>query len=346
MLPLKVLKPLTYRQSGVDIDAGDSLVSRIKGAVQKTHGKEVLAPLGGYAGLFAPDLRHYKKPILVSTTDGVGTKLRLALDINRLGGLGQDLVAMCVNDLICCGAKPLFFLDYFATGKLNIEQAEKLIASMAKALKEINCALIGGETAEMPGIYKPGDFDLAGFAVGLVDQEKMITGNTIKPGDAILGLPSSGPHSNGFSLIRKILEARKIDPKKDSCGLDNPIGLELIKPTLIYVNSILEAHEKMAIKGLAHITGGGLIENPPRIFPKNCGAILQRKKISPPPVFMVLQELGDVADCEMWRVFNMGMGMVIVVAPDQVDPGLKYFARDGVRVIGEIVKGKPEVHIV
>ena len=301
---------ITYSDAGVSIDTGNDFVDAITPLIKKTTRPEVMAPLGGYAGLFKLDLKKYPDPVLVSTTDGVGTKLKLAFEIGIFNQLGADLVGMCVNDLICCGAEPLFFLDYFATGKLELKVAKEVVAGITAALQDIRCSLIGGETAEMPGFYQKGEFDIAGFAVGAVNRDKIIDGSTTKEGDTVLGLLSSGVHSNGFSLVRKILEKNSIDVKKD------PIGKELLTPTRIYVNPVLALLEKFPLKGIAHITGGGLVENVPRVLPENLSARIERKKIPTPPLFSRLQKLGGVPDSEMWRVFNMGIGLVLVVSPN------------------------------
>ncbi|MDO8518672.1 MAG: phosphoribosylformylglycinamidine cyclo-ligase [Deltaproteobacteria bacterium] len=299
----------TYSDAGVSIDAGNDFVDNITPLIKKTARPEVMAPLGGYAGLFKLDLKKYPDPVLVSTTDGVGTKLKLAFETGIFTTVGQDLVGMCVNDLICCGAEPLFFLDYFATGKLELKVAEEVVRGIVETLKDINCSLIGGETAEMPGFYAKGEFDIAGFAVGVVNQDRIVDGKQTKEGDAVIGLASSGVHSNGFSLVRKILEKNKIDPSK------NPIGRELLTPTRIYVNPVLSLLKKFSLKGIAHITGGGLVENIPRVLPDSLAAHIEKKNVPVHPLFRKLQEMGGVPEEEMWRVFNMGVGLVIVSAP-------------------------------
>lgn len=303
----------TYKQAGVDIDAGAELVERIKPYVKKTLRPEVKSSLGSYAGLFALDLKKYKNPLLVSTTDGVGTKLKLAFELQKFDTVGIDLVAMCVNDLICYGAEPLFFLDYFATGKLNVDQASQAIKGISLALKEVNCALLGGETAEMPGFYSEGEFDLAGFAVGAVDKNHVIDGSQIKEGNRIIGLASSGFHSNGFSLVRRIIADQNIDLKKQFNDFSGPIGKELLTPTLLYVKAVLDLQSKFSLKGLAHITGGGLIENIPRIIPESLTAVVEKQSITVPPLFKFFQQLGNVPENEMWRVCNMGIGFVMIV---------------------------------
>ncbi len=309
----------TYKDSGVDIDAGNEFVQRIKPLIKKTHRTEVISPLGGFAGLFSINKLKYKDPVLVSTTDGVGTKLKLALEQKNYRGIGQDLVAMCVNDLLCVGAEPLFFLDYFATSKLNIDVATQVIEGVTENLKAIHCALLGGETAEMPGFYQGGDFDVAGFAVGVVNRDEIIDGSSISIGNVVIGIASSGLHSNGFSLARKILDDQKADLQKFYPELGKTLGEALVEPTRIYVNQVLALRRHFNILGIAHITGGGLIENPPRIFPKQCRAIIDRSSWEIPPVFKLLQEWGRVEDSEMFRVFNCGVGLVLVVEENQAE---------------------------
>ncbi|HBF12413.1 MAG TPA: phosphoribosylformylglycinamidine cyclo-ligase [Deltaproteobacteria bacterium] len=320
-------KSLTYKDAGVDIDEGDALVDDIVPSIKKTHRKEVMSNLGGYAGLFALDLKKYPEPILVSTTDGVGTKLKLAFEMNKFDTIGQDLVAMCVNDLICCGAEPLFFLDYFATGHLSKEVGAIVIRGIAEALAPIHCSLTGGETAEMPGMYAKGEFDLAGFAVGVVNKDRVIDGSSIKAGDALLGLTSSGVHSNGYSLVRKIIETQKVEITRDLCGFDKPIGEVLLTPTRIYVNEVLSLIKQFDIRGIAHITGGGLVENLPRIFSQNTCAVLDKTKIKTPTIFKWLQEKGNVPEDEMWRVFNMGVGLVVVASQKQKNDIIKHLEK-------------------
>lgn len=305
---------INYKKVGVDIDLADRLIEQITPAVKKTRRPEVISNLGGYSGLFALNLKKYPKPLLVSTTDGVGTKLKLSFEMNQFNTIGQDLVAMCVNDLICCGAEPLFFLDYFATGKLDLPTTRKVIEGIASSLAKINCTLIGGETAEMPGFYQKGEFDLAGFAVGVVNRNRVIDGQKIRAGNKIIGLLSSGLHSNGFSLVRKIIEQSRLDLKKPVGNLKKSLGEILLTPTAVYVNPILFLLAKFQILGIAHITGGGLIENVPRILPQNVTAHFDKTAIPVSPIFKLLKEWGSVVESEMWRVFNMGIGMVIVVS--------------------------------
>ena len=302
---------MTYRDAGVDIDAGDALVERIKPAAKRTMRPEVLGGIGGFGALFEIS-KKYKEPVLVSGTDGVGTKLKLAFQFNRHDTVGQDLVAMSVNDILVQGAESLFFLDYFACGKLDVGTAATVVEGIAKGCELAGCALIGGETAEMPDMYPPGEYDLAGFAVGAVEKSKIIDGKSIAPGDVVLGLASSGAHSNGYSLIRRIVERAKPDLAADFHG--RPFADALIAPTRIYVKSMLKLMESVTVKGMAHITGGGLTGNVPRVLPENVTAVIDKSSWMLPPLFQWLQAQGQVADDEMHRVFNCGIGMVVVVA--------------------------------
>jgi phosphoribosylformylglycinamidine cyclo-ligase len=312
-------EPLSYRDAGVDIDAGDALVEAIKPFAKRTLRPEVLAGLGGFGALCALPAK-YKEPILVSGTDGVGTKLKLAFLLNRHGTVGIDLVAMSVNDVLVQGAEPLFFLDYFACGKLDTNVATNVIRGIAKGCEEAGCALIGGETAEMPGMYPEGEYDLAGFCVGVVEKERIIDGKTIQAGDVLLGLASSGPHANGFSLIRRILG----DAKPNSGLADS-----LMEPTRIYVKPVLKLLAAVKVKGLAHITGGGLVGNVPRMLPQGMRAVLRKKMWPRPELFSLLQKDGNIAEAEMHRVFNCGIGMVICVARDQVAAATMLLKREG-----------------
>ena len=303
--------PLTYRDAGVDIDAGDALVERIKPAAKRTMRPEVLAGIGGFGALFEIS-RKYREPVLVSGTDGVGTKLKLAFQWNRHDTVGQDLVAMSVNDILVQGAEPLFFLDYFACGRLDVNTAATVVEGIAKGCELAGCALIGGETAEMPSMYPDGEYDLAGFAVGAVEKSKIIDGRSIRPGDVVLGLASSGAHSNGYSLIRKILERAKPDLTMPLGGV--PLADAVMAPTRIYVKPLLALLQADHVKGMAHITGGGLTENIPRVLPDHLTAVIERGEWTLPPLFQWLQQEGQVADAEMHRVFNCGIGMVGIVA--------------------------------
>jgi phosphoribosylformylglycinamidine cyclo-ligase len=305
---------LTYRDAGVDIDAGDALVDRIKPAAKRTMRPEVLAGIGGFGALFELS-KKYQEPVLVSGTDGVGTKLKLAFQLNRHDTVGQDLVAMSVNDILVQGAEPLFFLDYFACGRLDVNTAATVVEGIARGCELAGCALIGGETAEMPSMYPDGEYDLAGFAVGAVEKSAIIDGRTIEPGDVVLGLASSGAHSNGYSLIRKILERAQPDLAMDMGG--RPLADAVMAPTRIYVRSLLALIPGLGgdgVKGMAHITGGGLTENIPRVLPENVMAAIDSASWSLPPLFQWLQREGNIAAAEMHRVFNCGIGMVVIVA--------------------------------
>jgi len=304
---------LTYRDAGVDIDAGDDLVERIKPAAKRTMRPEVLAGIGGFGALFEVS-KKFKEPVLVSGTDGVGTKLKLAFQLNKHDTVGQDLVAMSVNDILVQGAEPLFFLDYFACGKLDVNTAATVVEGIAHGCELAGCALIGGETAEMPSMYPDGEYDLAGFAVGAVEKSKIINGLSIKPGDTVLGLASSGAHSNGYSLVRRIIERAKPDMAADFHG--QPFANAVMAPTRIYVKPLLALMEKITVKGMAHITGGGITGNVPRVLPENVKAVIDAKSWTLPPLFQWLQKEGGVADDEMHRVFNCGIGMVVIVAAE------------------------------
>jgi phosphoribosylformylglycinamidine cyclo-ligase len=317
---------LSYRAAGVDIDAGDRLVERIKPYAKRTMRPEVLAGIGGFGALFEIS-KKYRNPVLVSGTDGVGTKLKLAFQSDKHDRIGIDLVAMSVNDVLVQGAEPLFFLDYFACGSLDVDTASRVIKGIALGCEQAGCALIGGETAEMPGMYPEGEYDLAGFAVGVVEKDCIISGATIEEGDAILGLASSGAHSNGYSLIRRIIERNNIDLSADFNG-ETLIDV-IMAPTRIYVKPLLELIKHMPVKGIAHITGGGLVENIPRILPDGVCAILRKETWDVPALFRWLQQQGNVADGEMHRVFNCGIGMAVIVAPEFTDTALKFLQSAG-----------------
>ena len=327
-------KPLSYADSGVSIDAGDELVERIKPLAKKTLIPGVLGSIGGFGAMFEVS-KDYKEPVLVTGTDGVGTKLKLAFLLNKHESVGQDLVGMSVNDILVQGAKSLFFLDYFACGHLDVDVAEKVVGGVARGCELAGCALIGGETAEMPGMYPEGEYDLAGFAVGVVDKENIIDGKSIIPGDVVLGLTSSGPHSNGFSLIRKVIEVSGAS-WEEKIG-DKTLADAVMEPTRIYVKPVLSVMEKVEIKGMAHITGGGLLENVPRILPDNTQAVIQAGSWPRPEIFNWLQEKG-IEDHEMYRVFNNGIGMAVIVAADKAEEAMKLFREAGETVyrIGEI----------
>ena len=321
---------LSYRDAGVDICAGDELVERIKPFAKKTLREGVLSGLGGFGALFEVPKR-YREPVLVSGTDGVGTKLKLAFDLNRHDTVGIDLVAMSVNDVLVQGAEPLFFLDYFACGKLDVDTAASVIQGVAKGCEYAGCALIGGETAEMPGMYPEGEYDLAGFAVGAVEKSAIITGQNIVPGDVVLGLASSGAHSNGYSLVRKIITRSMPDLDAPFDG-NKTLADAIMAPTRIYVKSMLALMAKMPVKGMAHITGGGITENVPRVLPEAVKAVIDQSKWQRPKLFQWLQTEGNVAENEMHRVFNCGIGMVVVVAREDVQTAL-----DLLRAAGETV---------
>jgi phosphoribosylformylglycinamidine cyclo-ligase len=330
---------LTYRDAGVDIDAGDELVERIKPLVRRTHRPEVLAGIGGFGALVELPLERWRRPVLVSGTDGVGTKLRLAIDTGRHDTIGIDLVAMCANDVAVQGAEPLFFLDYYATGKLSVEVARSVIAGIAEGCVRAGCALVGGETAEMPGMYHGGDYDLAGFCVGVVEKDGIIDGRGIRPGDAVIGLASSGPHSNGYSLIRRLLADAGADASTDVDG--RPLLDRLLEPTRIYVRPMLALAAAMPVKGFAHITGGGLTDNIPRVLPDGCEVLLERAAWPRDPVFDWIQRTGRITDAEMHRTFNCGIGMVVVVDAADVDRALALLGGLGERAarIGEVRAG-------
>jgi phosphoribosylformylglycinamidine cyclo-ligase len=304
----------TYRDAGVDIDAGDEFVDRIKPLVRSTFRPEVLADLGGFGGLFRLQAKKYEDPVLVSGTDGVGTKLKLAFLMDRHDTVGIDLVAMCVNDIVVSGAEPLFFLDYFATGKLAVPKAQQVVSGIANGCRQAGCALIGGETAEMPSFYAEGEYDLAGFAVGVVDRPKIIDGRSIVPGDTLVGLASTGLHSNGYSLARHVLlEQAQLSMTSRLPEFDQPLGEVLLTPTRIYAKQILTLIQEYPIKGIAHITGGGITENLPRVFPNGVRAQVRRSAWSVPPIFQTIARLGPVDREEMYRVFNMGIGLILLV---------------------------------
>ncbi len=309
-------KPLSYRDAGVNIDAGNAFVEKIKTSVASTNRPGVMGSLGGFGGLFELPA-NYQQPVLVSGTDGVGTKLKLAIDLNRHDTIGIDLVAMCVNDILVLGAEPLYFLDYYATGELNTEIAANVVAGIADGCRQSNAALIGGETAEMPGMYSKGDYDLAGFCVGVVEKQKIIDGSQVQAGDAMIAIASSGPHSNGYSLVRKIIEVSDAD-LNDPLG-DATLGDALLAPTRIYVKAIHALLADFSIHAMAHITGGGLLENIPRVLPENTRAVIDETSWQLPEVFQWLQNNGNVELNEMYRTFNCGVGMVLIVNADDAD---------------------------
>ncbi len=334
----------TYRQAGVDIEAGNEFVRRITPLVRTTFRSEVLTDLGGFGGLFRFQASRYKDPVLVSGTDGVGTKLKIAFLMDRHDTVGIDLVAMCVNDVAVSGAEPLFFLDYLATGKLSVAKAESIVRGIAEGCRQAGCALIGGETAEMPDHYPENEYDLAGFAVGVVDRPNMIDGSHIRPGDAVVGLASTGLHSNGFSLARKVLfQDAGLTVQSRVSDLEQPIGEVLLAPTRIYAKQILTLAAQCPIRGVAHITGGGLTENLPRVLPDGCVARIHRGTWPVPPVFTLLKKMGKVSEEEMYRVFNMGIGLVVVTPSDQAEALMKQAGElgDCAYRIGDICAGEP-----
>ncbi len=328
---------LSYKDAGVDIDAGNHLVERIKAVTKSTHRPEVKSNLGGFGALCEIPSK-YKQPLLVSGTDGVGTKLKLAIEHEIYDGIGVDLVAMCVNDLIVQGAEPLFFLDYYATGKLDVDIAAKVVTSIGDGCKQSGCALIGGETAEMPGMYNAKDFDIAGFCVGVVERDEVIDGSKVTQGDVIIGLGSSGPHSNGYSLIRKIIEVSSLNVHESLDG--KPIIEHLMSPTKIYVQSVLKLLETIDVHAISHITGGGFWENIPRVLPANTSAIIDSRSWQWPDIFSLLQSSGGVSRDEMYRTFNCGVGLMLVLSPDEAEEALYMLTSLGEKawVIGEIAK--------
>ncbi|MFZ7276195.1 phosphoribosylformylglycinamidine cyclo-ligase [Avibacterium endocarditidis] len=318
---------LSYKDAGVDINAGNALVEKIKADVKRTTRPEVIGGLGGFGALCALPSK-YKEPILVSGTDGVGTKLRLAIDLNKHDTIGIDLVAMCVNDLVVQGAEPLFFLDYYATGKLDVDVAASVIKGIANGCEQSGCALVGGETAEMPGMYHQGDYDLAGFCVGVVEKSEIIDGSQVKVGDALIALGSSGAHSNGYSLIRKVIERSGIDPA--SAELDGkPFADQVLAPTKIYVKSILQLIKQVPVHAISHLTGGGFWENIPRVLPHNVKAVIDESSWQWPAIFNWLQEQGNIDRYEIYRTFNCGVGMIIALPQDQVETALSLLQQAG-----------------
>ena len=311
-------KSLSYRDAGVNIDAGNAFVEKIKTSVASTNRPGVMGGFGGFGGCFElPE--NYKQPVLVSGTDGVGTKLKLAIDLNRHDTIGIDLVAMCVNDILVLGAEPLYFLDYYATGELNTEVAASVVEGIAEGCRQSNAALIGGETAEMPGMYGKGDYDLAGFCVGVVEKQNIIDGSKVKAGDVLIAMASSGPHSNGYSLVRKIIEVSQADINATFGESGGTLGDALLAPTRIYVKTIHQLLTKFDIHAMAHITGGGLLENIPRVLPENTQAVIDENSWQLPEVFQWLQENGNVELTEMYRTFNCGVGMVLIASADEAD---------------------------
>ncbi|WP_106626916.1 phosphoribosylformylglycinamidine cyclo-ligase [Selenomonas massiliensis] len=342
------MEKMTYRDAGVDIDAGNKSVSMIKDAVRATYRSEVMGDLGGFGGLFALNTRNYKEPVLVSGTDGVGTKLRLAFLLNKHDTIGQDVVAMCVNDILVQGAEPLFFLDYLAVGKLDPDQVAEVVTGVARACKESGCALVGGETAEMAGFYPVGEYDIAGFSVGVAERSKLITAARVNAGDVLLGLPSSGVHSNGYSLVRKIVfEHKGFKGSEYMEELGKTIGEELLTPTRLYPRVCLPLIRDFDLHGMVHITGGGFYENIPRALPEHMGAEVDAAAWEMPHIFRLLQEWGNVDWAEMYRTFNMGIGMVLIVSHEEAKRIAAHLEEQGERVyqIGHVTEGAHEVVI-
>jgi len=330
---------MTYKKAGVDIDNADSFIKKIDPLVKKTERSEVLGKLGGFSGLFRPCLKGMANPVLVSSTDGVGTKLLVAEILEKYDTIGIDLVAMCVNDVLVPGAEPLFFLDYIATGRLNKTKLFQVMKGITRGCCQAGCALIGGETAELPGMYEGEKFDLAGFSVGIVDQKNIIDGHSVRPGDVLVGLASSGLHSNGFSLVRKVLSREE---------LRGGLGQEVLKPTRIYVQPVLKVLKKIHIKAMAHITGGGFYDNLPRMLPAECAVRIQRGNWPVPSIFSTIQKKGNIDDREMYRTLNMGIGMVLVFSSREAGNAVKMLTSFGEKayIIGEVIKGCRKVKIV
>lgn len=339
------MKRFSYKDAGVDVEKGDAFVQTIKPMVESTFRPEVLTKIGGFAGCVSLNLERYKKPILVSSTDGVGTKLKIAFLMDRHDTVGIDLVAMCVNDVVVSGAKPLFLLDYFATSTLDTEKTTKVVSGIVKGCIEAECSLIGGETAEMPGFYKEGEYDLAGFAVGIVENSQLIDGSSVTVGDKLIGIASSGLHSNGYSLVRKLLlDQHKMELEKRVEEIGEILGEELLRPTRIYVKTVLNLTRDFHIGGIAHITGGGITGNLPRIIPKGCKAIVHRGTWDIPPIFSFLKEKGKISEEEMLRTFNNGVGMILIVRPKEVEDILDRLHSLGEKafIIGEVGKTERE----
>ena len=339
------MKRFSYKDAGVDVEKGDAFVQAIKPMVESTFRPEVLTKIGGFAGCVSLNLERYKKPILVSSTDGVGTKLKIAFLMDRHDTVGIDLVAMCVNDVVISGAKPLFLLDYFATSTLDTEKTTKVVSGIVKGCIEAECSLIGGETAEMPGFYKEGEYDLAGFAVGIVENSQLIDGSSVTVGDKLIGIASSGLHGNGYSLVRKLLlDQHKMELEKRVEEIGEILGEELLRPTRIYVKTVLNLTRDFHIGGIAHITGGGITGNLPRIIPKGCKAIVHRGTWDIPPIFSFLKEKGEISEEEMLRTFNNGVGMILIVRPKEVEDILDRLHSLGEKafIIGEVGKTERE----
>ncbi len=338
----------SYKEAGVDVTAGYKSVELMKKYVQSTYTKGVESDLGGFGGLFAPDIKDMKQPILVSGTDGVGTKLKLAFLMDKHDTIGQDCVAMCVNDIICCGAKPLFFLDYMSLWKNIPEMVATIVKGVTDGCKLAGCALVGGETAEMPGLYAENEYDLAGFSVGIVDKEKMINPETIEVGDVVIGLASSGVHSNGFSLVRKIFNVNEENLKEYKEELGMTLGEALLTPTKIYVKPVLKLLEEVKVKGISHITGGGFYENMPRMLNEKVALKINKNSYEVPAIFKLIQKQGNIPERDMYNTFNMGIGMAIIVSKEEQEKALELLSEAGetAYVIGEVVEGNKEIEII
>ncbi len=337
----------SYKEAGVDVTAGYKSVELMKSYVQSTYTEGVIGDLGGFGGLFAPNITNMKKPILVSGTDGVGTKLKLAFLMNKHDTIGQDCVAMCVNDIVCCGAKPLFFLDYMSLWKNIPEMVATIVKGVTDGCKLAGCALVGGETAEMPGLYAENEYDLAGFSVGIVDKEKMINPETIEIGDVVIGLASSGVHSNGFSLVRKVFNVNEENLKEYKPELGCTLGEALIEPTKIYVKPVLKLLQEVNVKGISHITGGGFYENMPRMLNEKVALNIDKNSYEVPAIFRLIQKEGNIPERDMYNTFNMGIGMAIIVSKEEKERALQILKEAGetAYVIGEVVEGNKEINI-
>jgi phosphoribosylformylglycinamidine cyclo-ligase len=336
-------EPISYKEAGVDIDKADAFVQSIRPLVKATHRTGVIGEIGGFGGLFHLDVEKYRNPVLVSSTDGVGTKIKIAVLMDRHHTIGIDLVAMCVNDIITCGATPLFFLDYLAMGQLSSETAIQIVEGITNGCRQARCSLIGGETAEMPGMYQPGDYDLAGFVVGVVEREHLVDGSDIAVGHCLIGLAASGLHANGYSLVRKVLlEQHNYTVFDEVPGLTEPLGEELLKPTRIYVDTVLNLLRDFPLSGICHITGGGLSGNLPRVLPRSCQAVINLASWPVPTIFRLLQDLGQIPSPEMFRTFNNGIGLVLAVPPEQKTDVLLRLQglQEEAYVIGDIVTRK------
>lgn len=338
----------SYKQAGVDVTAGYQSVELMKEAVRSTYNEGVVSDLGGFGGLYALNTKEMREPILVSGTDGVGTKLKLAFLMNKHDTIGQDCVAMCVNDIVCCGAKPLFFLDYMALGKNVPEVVATIVKGVADGCKMAGCSLVGGETAEMPGFYKQGEYDLAGFSVGVVEKEKMIDSQTIEVGDKVIGIASSGVHSNGFSLVRKIFNINEetINQYQEELGMT--LGESLLTPTKIYVKAILKLLENIQVKGISHITGGGFYENMPRMLRDGVSLKIQKDSYPVLPIFKLIQKTGNIPERDMYNTFNMGIGMAVIVKKEEAEKAIEILEEQGEKayIIGDVIDGQKEIEII